>query len=116
MLLDENATHDALAESTEETEPPTRRRALPLGYIAFAIAVILVIAEGVAVVLASSGQPGVATTIGQILVVLTALPLALGLFVALRGPRREWGIAAMVVAVIANPLILINVLSFFGTI
>ncbi len=89
---------------------------VPLGYVAFTIAVILVIAEAIAISLATNGQPLLATTIGQVLVVLTALPLAVGLFVALRGPKREWGIAAMVVAFIANPLILLNVLSFFGTI
>ncbi len=110
---------DYVAGETREETPgdsaPSAKRPLPWGLIAFAIAVILVIAEAIAINLATSGQPLAATAIGQTLVVLTAVPLALGLFVALRGPRREWGIAAMVVAVIANPLILLNVLSFFGT-
>lgn len=121
MTLDENVSGGTLQESLGESdETPSRRSKLfsgaALGYTAFAIAVVLVIAEGVAINLATNGQPVTATAIGQVLVVLTALPLALGLFVALRGPKREWGIAAMVVAVIANPLILLNVLSFFGTI
>ncbi|GAA3736080.1 hypothetical protein GCM10022239_10020 [Leifsonia bigeumensis] len=96
--------------------PPTPHTPWPLGYIAFGMAVLLVVAEGVAVYLATYGQPVAATVIGQVLVVLTALPLALGLLAVLRGRQRGWGIAAMVLAVIANPLILINLLGFFGTI
>ncbi|MEO6941578.1 MAG: hypothetical protein ABI124_01040 [Terrimesophilobacter sp.] len=98
-----------------ESAPPRVRRALPTAHIAFAIAVVLVIIEGVAIYLASNGGALAATTLGQVLVVSTAFPLALGLFAAIRGPHREWGIAAMVVAVIANPFILLNVLSFFGS-
>ena len=98
-----------------ESAPARVRRPLPIAYIAFAIALVLVIIEGVAIYLASNGGAMAATTLGQILVVLTAVPLALGLFAAIRGPHREWGIAAMVVAIVANPLILLNVLSFFGS-
>ena len=121
MTLDENVSGGTPQESLGEPDATRSPRSKPfggaaLGYTAFAIAVVLAIAEGVAINLATNGQPVTATAIGQVLVVLTALPLALGLFVALRGPKREWGIAAMVVAVIANPLILLNVLSFFGTI
>lgn len=105
-----------VAETQPAEGPAKAHSPWPLGYIAFGIAVLLVIAEGVAVYLASSGQPAAATIVGQVLVVLTALPLALGLVAALRGRNREWGIAAMVLAVVANPFILINVLGFFDAI
>lgn len=96
-------------------EPPRKaRKPWPLGYVAFGIGVLLVIAEGVAVYLGSFGEPAVATIIGQVLVVITAFPFALGLLAAIRNRNREWGIAAMVLAVVANPFILINVLGFFG--
>jgi hypothetical protein len=111
-VADATAVMDAVP--AVDAAPARERRSVPLGGIAFAVAVVLVIVEAIAVTLANSGQPAAATTIGQVLVVLTALPLALGLYAAVRGMQREWGIAAMVVAVIANPLILINVLSFFG--
>jgi len=114
-LLDDNASPDAAGEVPEQLRDAPERRQLPLGYIAFVAALVLAIAEGIAISLAYSNQQALAATVGQVLVVLSALPLALGLFVAIRGPKREWGIAAMVVAVVANPLVLINVLSFFGT-
>jgi hypothetical protein len=114
-LVVEPAT-ELLSAGEASTVPAKAHTPWPLGYIAFGIAVLLVLAEGVAVYLASSGQPAAATIIGQVLVVLTALPLALGLVAVLRGRNREWGLAAMVLAVVANPFILINVLGFFGAI
>jgi hypothetical protein len=99
-----------------EPEAPAHepRRPWPLGYVAFGIAVLLVILEGIAVYLGSFGEPVVATVLGQVLVVITAFPFALGLLAVIRNRNREWGIAAMVLSVIANPFILINVLGFFG--
>lgn len=102
---------DQAAPEEPSQEP---RRPWPLGYLAFGIAVLLVIAEAVAVYLGSNDEPTAATVIGQILVVITAFPFALGLLAVLRNRNREWGIAAMVLAIIANPFILINVLGFFG--
>lgn len=99
-------------QSRDELREP--REPWPLGYLAFGIAVLLVIVEGVAVYLGSFGEPAVATIIGQFLVVFTAFPFALGLLAVIRNRNREWGVAAMVLALIANPFILINVLGFFG--
>ncbi len=108
------ATPPVVEEPVVDERPRKARKPWPLGYVAFGIAVLLVIAEGVAVYLGSFGEPAVATIIGQVLVVVTAFPFALGLLAAIRNRKREWGIAAMVLAVIANPFILINVLGFFG--
>lgn len=110
MTLDESRQ----LESDDEVAPVPERRRLPLGLVAFAVAVVLAILEIVAIALANSGEPGAATVLGQVLVLLTALPLALGLYAAVRGMNRGWGIAAVAVAVLANPLILVNLLSFFG--
>lgn len=104
----------APGEIAQEEQPRELWRPWPLGYLAFGIAVLLVIVEGVAVYLGSFGEPAVATIIGQFLVVFTAFPFALGLLAVIRNRNREWGVAAMVLAVIANPFILINVLGFFG--
>ena len=109
--------------SLEETDAPGSaaedaarepRRPWPLGYPAFGIAVLLVITEGIAVYLGSIDEPVAATILGQALVVTTAFPFALGLLAVSRHRQREWGLAAMVLSVIANPFILINVLGFFG--
>lgn len=114
-MLEESLLSTGEVEPAPRPEPRPERRPLPVASTAFGLAIILVVAEGVAIYLGSSGSAATATTLGQILVVLTALPLALGLIAAIRGPHREWGIAAMIVSVVANPLILLGVLSFFGS-
>jgi hypothetical protein len=98
-----------------DAEPERTRRLAPLGLIAFVTAAVLAVAEGVAIYLGSLGQYAAATVLAQVLVVLTAVPLALGLYAVVRRRNRDWGIAAMVVALAANPLVLSNLLDFFGT-
>lgn len=115
QLLEQNVLLDDEVDPAPAPAPARVRRSAPIAYIAFGIALVLVIIEGIAIYVASNGGAVAATTLGQVLVVLTALPFALGLISAIRGPHREWGIAAMVVAVVANPLILLTVLSFFGS-
>lgn len=95
-------------------EPPRVRRPWPIGIIALAIAVLLAAAEVVGVLLANTGQFGVATLIGQSLIVLTVLSFLLGLFAVLRHRGRGWGIAAMILSLLVNPLVLINLLALFG--
>lgn len=95
-------------------EPPRVRRPWPIGIIALGIAVLLAVAEVVGVFLANNGQFTVATLIGQALVGLTVLSFLLGLFAAIRGLGRGWGIAAMILSLLVNPLVLINLLGLFG--
>lgn len=95
-------------------EPPRPQRPWPIGPIALAIAVLLAAAEVIGVLLANSGQFGVAGIIGQSLIVLTVLSFLLGLFAVIRGRGRGWGIAAMILSLLVNPLVLINLLSLFG--
>ena len=114
MTIDDGATAGQSADQQFEQAVREPRRPLALGHVAFGIAVLLVIVEGVAVYLGSYGEPVVATVLGQVLVVITAFPFALGLLAVIRNRNREWGIAAMVLSVIANPFILINLLGLFG--
>lgn len=89
------------------------RRFPPLADIAFTLAAFLLIMEGVAIYLANSGSPVAAGIIAKLLIVLTVVPFLLGA-VALAYPKhRLWAIAAMIVSVIANPFIVLHVLSFF---
>ena len=46
----------------------------------------------------------------------TALPLALGLLAVIRNRKRGWGIAAMILSLVANPVLLLTALRFFGSI
>jgi hypothetical protein len=96
-------------------KPAPPRRPLPFASVAFVSAVILLITQGVAINLATTGSPAAATVIAQLLIGLTVIPFVLGTVALVRGPHRRWAIAAMMVSVIANPFILRTVLSFFGS-
>lgn len=103
------------AAVAEPPEPALPRRPLPFTTVAFVSAAVLLIAQGVAINLASTGSPVAATVIAQLLIGLTVIPFVLGVVALVRGPHRGWAIAAMIVSVIANPFILLSVLSFFGS-
>ncbi len=116
----ERAVHRPEAPTVELQRPAevakhVARRGLPFTSAAFLTALSLLIAQGVAINLAINGSPAAATVIAQLLVWLTAIPFLLAVVALVRGPHRGWAIAAMIVSVIANPLILRFVLSFFGS-
>lgn len=95
-------------------DPPRARRSWPVGIIALALAVLFAVAEVVGVLLANAGQFGIATIIGQSLIMLTVLSFLLGLFAVIRRRGRVWGAIAMVLSLFVNPLVLINLLALFG--
>lgn len=102
-------------EAKVESRTATPRRTLPFTSTAFMTAVALLVTQFVAINLASTGSHAAATVIAQLLIGLTVIPFVLGLIGFVRGQHRGWAIAAMIVSVIANPLILRSVLSFFGS-
>ena len=111
------ASDDASGLETAPVVTPRRRLSfgsIPFTSVAVVSAVALLITEGVAISLASSGSPAAATVIAGLLLWLTVISFVLGVIALVRGPHRGWAIAAMIVSVIANPLILLTVLSFFG--
>jgi len=93
---------------------PPRVQTAALGWVALAIAVLFAIADVVAVVLAVQRFWGTATLIAQASNLGTAIAFVAGLFAAWRKPSRRLGIAAMALAVIANPFILTHLLGFLG--
>ncbi|TXN32368.1 hypothetical protein [Lacisediminihabitans profunda] len=85
---------------------PWARRQWP-GLAALALAVLLVVVEAVAVSIGSTGHWAAATVLAWAVISLTIVSFLGGLVgVALRRGRR-WGAAAMVVSVVANPLVLV---------
>lgn len=96
------------------TADPRHGFSSQLSYIALGLAAGFGIVEWVAISQATGGNATAASIIAQTLIVVTAVPFALGLIGAIRGPHRMWGIAAMLVSLVANPFILTSVLTFFG--
>lgn len=88
------------------------RRPLPLGLFAVILALLLVALEVVGVFLALDGQFESATLIGHIVTLGTAASLLLGLAALITGWGRAWGFLAVVLSVLANPLVLNAVLGW----
>jgi hypothetical protein len=82
--------------------------------MALGIAVLFAIADVVAIVLAVQRSWETATLIAQASNLGTAIAFIAGLFAIRHRPGRRLGIAAMVLAVIANPFILTHLLAFLG--
>ena len=99
----------------EPPAPPAPRRPWQFGLIALGIAILLVIGEIIAISMAAAGQFTPATVLGQILIALTALPLVLGVLAIVRRRGTGMGIAAIVLAIAANPFVQISLFKFFGT-
>ena len=99
----------------EPRAPRAPRQPWRFGLIAFSIAILLVIGEIVAISMAVAGQFTPATVLGQILVALTALPLAIGVLAIVRRRGTGMGIAAIILAIAANPFVQVNILGFFGS-
>ncbi|MBX3094653.1 MAG: hypothetical protein KF680_09010 [Cryobacterium sp.] len=97
---------DGLSAREEEVE----RRPVPIGLIAFIVALLFIALEVVGVILALDSQYAAATLIGQIVTLGTALPLLLGLAAVITGWARGWGVLAVLLSVLANPLVLNAVL------
>src|SRR5690554_8131792 len=88
------------------------RRPLPIGLIAFVLALLFIALETTGVILALDGQYGAATLIGQIVTLGTAVPFLLGLAAVITGWARIWGAFAVLLSVLASPLVLNAVLSW----
>lgn len=99
-------------EDWSVSDEDVERRPLPIGLIALIIAVLFVALEVTGVILALDGQNAAATLIGQIVTLGTALPALLGLAAVITGWSRGWGALAVLISVLANPLVLNSVLEW----
>lgn len=99
---------DDLSSIEEEVE----RRPVPIGLIAFIIVVLFIALEVTGIILALDSQYAAATLIGQIVTFGTALPFLLGLVAVITGWARGWGVLAVLLSVLANPLVLNAVLDW----
>lgn len=100
------------APASEASAPPRRPR-WP-GALAGAIAILMVITAAIALALTVSGyfELGVGLTISAIL--LSALAVIGGLIAVIGRWGRGWGVAAIAVGVLLNPVVLLLGLSWVG--
>ncbi len=92
-----------------------RRRPLPLlGRVSFALAVGAVAVETAAIAIGSGGGWAVATGLAGLVIGLTAVAFVLGIVAVLAARARRWGVAGVVLSVLANPLVLVGLFSALG--
>ncbi|HAM26735.1 MAG TPA: hypothetical protein DCP11_08550 [Microbacteriaceae bacterium] len=82
------------------------RRGWP-GIASLAFTVVLVIVEAVAISIGAAGQWTAATVLAWCAISLTVVSFLGGLAAVIRARGRRWGVAAMVLSVLANPLVLV---------
>jgi hypothetical protein len=82
------------------------RRQWP-GLAALALAVLLVVLAATAVSIGSTGQWAAATVLAWAVIALTIVSFLGGLAAVILRRGRRWGAAAMVLSVLANPLVLV---------
>ena len=78
-----------------------------LGMASLVLAISAAVLEVIAIAIGSGGAWGAATALAWLIVALFAISIALGLAAILTGNGRRWGIGAVIVSLLANPLVLV---------
>ena len=99
---------DLDAAVSAEDEP--RRRTRLVGIAAMVLALGTIGVHIAAVVVSSAGDFVAGAQLGWVAIGLSALAVLVGLVAAIIGRGRAWGIVAVLVAVLANPYVLLTVL------
>ena len=111
---------ELVVEDDEHPDPDTERTEEPRGrapFVGIAAAVLALGTIGVhvaAVVVSSSGDFVTGAQLGWVAIGLSALAVVVGIVAAIIGRGRAWGIVAALVAVLANPYVLLTVLTFIS--
>jgi hypothetical protein len=111
----ESVTADAEPEpvAPERVVVPRRRRAV-LGILSLVFAVLTAVAQVVAIVVASDGDLGLGTLLGYGAIGLSVVAVGLGVAVLVRGPGRRWAVAGILLGILANPWVLLWLLTAVG--
>jgi hypothetical protein len=103
------------AEPVPEDVAPTKRRPTErLGRVALVAAALFALLEIAAIIVGSGQHWATATVLGEAVIALTVVSFVAGLIAVVRGRGRRAGIAAVIVSVLANPLVQIAVLGLIG--
>jgi hypothetical protein len=95
-------------------EAAPRRLPRWIGLAGFVFAVLLIVLEGVAIGIASNRDWSTATTLAWAVIVLMVVSFLCGLAAVIRRLGRRWGVAAMVLSVVGNPLVLVWLFALIG--
>jgi cell shape-determining protein MreD len=96
----------------EETAP--KPRTVVFAAAAAVLALGTLVAHIVAIAVATAGDFPAGTLLGYVAIGLSVLAVVVGAVAIIRRRARRWAIAAVVLAVLANPIVLLTVLSFLS--
>ena len=97
-------------DAAVSTEDEPRRRTRLVGIAAMVLALGTIGVHIAAVVVSSAGDFATGAQLGWVAIGLSALAVLVGVTAAIIGRGRAWGIVAVLVAVLANPYVLLTVL------
>jgi hypothetical protein len=115
VIVAEIVDADEPAETTRviEVEPERRRSSIP-GLVALLLAVATEVVTGIAVGVATGGDVDAGTALGYTAIGMSVAAILLGLVAVLARLGRTWGVAAIVLGVLANPWLQLVVLRFIS--
>jgi hypothetical protein len=105
----EPIVEDAVPESAAPKPAPValpRRRTAALGILSLVVAVLTVAALVVAIVVASGGDFPLGTLLSYLAIGLSVVAAVVAIVALVIGRGRRWAVAAVIVAILANPLVL----------
>ena len=97
-----------------EAESP-RSRGQGLGVLAVVLVLAFAVVHVVAVVVATGGGYVLASQLAVVAIVGTVITLVLGIGTFVLRSGRRWGLVAIVLSIVANPVALRYILDFFGS-
>lgn len=110
---DEPADPESSETGVIEVEPERRRSRVP-GLVALLLGVATVFVSGIAIGAATAGDTAVGTVLGTVAIGMSVAAILVGAVAAIARLGRGWGIAAIVVGVLANPWLQLVVLRFIA--
>lgn len=100
-------------------EPQTVRRRKPAppwipGVAAFLLAIGSAIVQAVGIAQASASHWELGAQLAWVAIALSVVAIIVGLVAVILNRGRRWGVAAMVLGVVANPLVLVALFRLLG--
>ena len=112
-IEDEPPVEEVILDEEAPAAPKRRSAVFALASVALAAGTIGV--HVAAIVVASAGDFPAGTTLGYLAIGLSGLAVAVGIMGIIVGPRRGWAVVAVLVAVLANPWVLLTVLRLLSS-
>jgi len=98
----------------DEAPTPERVKTPALGIVAFVLGLLTLAALVTGIVIASAGDWRVGRLAAYAAVALSVLAVASGVVAVILGRGRRAGVIAVIVGILANPLVLLVILRFLG--